>query len=372
MTQLSQNRTFRLCDRQLDLDLWQKLYYNNQKEYLRKRLLAIRYLYEGKSRKEVSELLDCNYKTLSTWIDKFLEGGLNDLIKPINHQVACRLNLEQKQELKRMVLSDKPTDYGIDRNIWTGEIISSVIELRWGVKLKTTRIYEILNELNLSYQKAHRDYANASEEQQKTFISNLKKKLESKEDKEKIVFFDEFAVYDRPSIFYGWAEKNTRPEIPSNEKGRRNKLNGMIAVDVFTGKEYLKLKEKSKTEDVSDYFSQLCQDSVTEGFEKLTIILDNNSTHKNKMKSQLQEHLLKLKISDKILVNFIHTPTYSPNFNLVEYIIHLLRLKLLHHLPLGVNIQQVKEKLENYFTIYQLQTPEQIQNIIRHICTLVQ
>ena len=41
-----------------------------------------------------------------------------------------------------------------------GKVISNVIELRWGVELKTTRIYEILNELNLSYQKAHRDYAN--------------------------------------------------------------------------------------------------------------------------------------------------------------------------------------------------------------------
>ena len=80
--------------------------------------------------------------------------------------------------------------------------------------------------------------------------------MESKKEKEKIVFFDEFAVYERPSIFYGWAEKNTRPEVPSNEKGRRNKLNGMISVDANTCLEYLKLKEKSKTEDVSDYFLQ--------------------------------------------------------------------------------------------------------------------
>ena len=56
-----------------------------------------------------------------------------------------------------------------------GKVISNVIELRWGVELKTTRIYEILNELNLSYQKAYRDYANASQEQQKTFILSLKK-----------------------------------------------------------------------------------------------------------------------------------------------------------------------------------------------------
>lgn len=169
------NRTFRLSDRQLDSELWQKLYYKCQQEYLRKRLLAIKYLYEGKTRIEVSELLNCHYKTLSTWIDKFLSGGLNNLIEPITHQVESRLNLKQKQALKKMLLSEKPIDYGIDRNIWTGKIISNVIELRWGVKLKTTRIYEILNELNLSYQKAHRDYANANKEQQKEFIWNLKK-----------------------------------------------------------------------------------------------------------------------------------------------------------------------------------------------------
>jgi len=36
--------------------------------------------------------------------------------------------------------------------------------------------------------------------------------------------------------------KNTAPEVPSNEKECRNKLNGMISVDAFRAQEYLKLK----------------------------------------------------------------------------------------------------------------------------------
>ena len=55
--------------------------------------MAIKYLYEGKTRKEVSDLLDCHYKILSTWIDKFLEGGLKNLIQLITHQVSSRLNI---------------------------------------------------------------------------------------------------------------------------------------------------------------------------------------------------------------------------------------------------------------------------------------
>ena len=69
------------------------------------------------------------------------------------------------------------------------------------------------------------------------------------------------------------------------------------------------------------------------------------------MKYQLKFHLINAQISDKIVVDFIHTPIYSPNFNLVEYIIHLLRLKLLHYLSLDVNIQQVKGYIRKIFPI---------------------
>ncbi|MCL2929089.1 MAG: hypothetical protein O4861_04445 [Trichodesmium sp. St16_bin4-tuft] len=42
--------------------------------------MTIKYLYEGKTRTEVSDLLDCHYQILSTWIDKFLEGELKNLV----------------------------------------------------------------------------------------------------------------------------------------------------------------------------------------------------------------------------------------------------------------------------------------------------
>jgi transposase len=74
-----------------------------------------------------------------------------------------------------MLLEQKPIDYGIDRYIWTGKIISQVIHSRWGVTLRNSRIYEIIEQLNLSHQKAHRDYANADERLQQQFVEILKK-----------------------------------------------------------------------------------------------------------------------------------------------------------------------------------------------------
>lgn len=168
-------RSDKLRQIQPDWDLWQKLYYKHPQAYLRQRLLAIKYLWEGKSRPEVTQLLGCNYKSLTKWIDKFLEGGLQKLAQPITHQVRSRLKPEQQLELKKMLLEQKPTDYGIDRYIWTGKIISQVIHSRWGVTLKDTRIYEIIEQLNLSHQKAHRDYANADKSLQQQFVEILKK-----------------------------------------------------------------------------------------------------------------------------------------------------------------------------------------------------
>ena len=172
----------------LDKQEWQRLYYRNQQSYIRQRLSAIRHLSEGKSRAEVAILVGCRDLALAKWIKKYLEKGLTGLVEPIKHQVKSKLDKEQQKEIKRMLLEERPTKYGIDREIWTGNIIAEVIKQRWEVELKTSRIYEILSELNLSHQKAHRDYANASPEKQKEFIEILKKNGKEKEWRENPVF----------------------------------------------------------------------------------------------------------------------------------------------------------------------------------------
>lgn len=169
------NRTQALRDKPFDADEWQKLYYRNQQQYMRRRLDAIKLLHEGHKRTQVSEQIGCCYDTLTTWIDRYLSDGLQGLVTPIEHQKPSRLTPEQQQQLKAMVLGERPIDYGYDRHLWTGAILSAVIEQRFEVKLKDSRIYEILSELGLSYQRAHRDYANADPEAQKEWVETVKK-----------------------------------------------------------------------------------------------------------------------------------------------------------------------------------------------------
>lgn len=164
-----------LRNKGMDAEEWQKTYYKHQQQYIRKRLDAIKYLLEGKSRKEVMEKVGCARESLAKWIDLYLEGGLKALSAIVKSQRTERLSVEQKAEMKRMLLEQKPTDYGIDRQIWTAQIILEVIDQRWGVKLKDSRIYDILASMGLSHQKAHRDYENSNIEVQQEFVKTIKK-----------------------------------------------------------------------------------------------------------------------------------------------------------------------------------------------------
>jgi len=126
---------------------------------------TIKLLSQGSSRTQACEQVGCRYDTLTNWLDKYLNGGLSELVSPIRHQKPSRLSAEQ-QQLKAMVMTQRPIDYGIERQMWTGAILSEVIAQRFEVQLKDSRIYELLEELGL-YQRPIA-YANADPQAQKS------------------------------------------------------------------------------------------------------------------------------------------------------------------------------------------------------------
>ena len=169
------SRLEQLKTKSFEKEEWQKLFYKHQQQYIRKRLEAIKYLHEGKTRREVMVEVGCARQSLITWIDMYCQGGLEALTTPIKSEREQRLGLEEKAELKKIILEKKPTDYGIDRQIWTGKIIIEVINQKWHKQLKDSRIYDILKEIGLSHQKAHRDYENSDRKAQEEFVTTIKK-----------------------------------------------------------------------------------------------------------------------------------------------------------------------------------------------------
>lgn len=133
----------------------------------------------------------------------------------------------------------------------------------------------------------------------------------------------------------------------------------------------MRLSDKAKTEDISIYLAEFCLDCIELGFDKLSIVLDNNTTHKQKMRTQLMVHLQQMGLSNEIEVEFIYLPAYSPKLNLVEYVIHLIRLRFLHHLPIGTSLQDIEQQLAKFLQSHQFLNAEQVQKTLNYILALV-
>lgn len=159
----------------LDKALWQKLYNKHQQSYKRKRLEAIRLAQAAKTTLGLQKAVGCGHTSLNTWMDTYLQEGLQGLLTNITHKKPQRLTAHQRGKLAVMITDQQPCDVGLDAYIWTAALIKELIKQEFAVDYQTSGIYKLLSRLGLSHQKAHRDYANASKEEQRAFIDTLKK-----------------------------------------------------------------------------------------------------------------------------------------------------------------------------------------------------
>ena len=184
------------------------------------------------------------------------------------------------------------------------------------------------------------------------------------------MFYDEFSVSEQNSTYYSWAKHNSRPIVKSNESTRK-RANGLLSIDVLTGKEYLWLTSHAQSDDVARYMAHLAVDMTKEGMEQVEILLDRNTTHQRKMQALFKQEVHKLGLDKQIKVIFTYLPAYSPKLNLVEYAIHLLRQDCLHHRPYGMKLVEIEQKLEQHLAKGAILTAQQVINILQHIEDLV-
>ena len=95
----------------LDMEAWQTYYRRNQQQYIRRRLDAIRLFWEGKSRQLIAQELAITYKTLSTYLDLYKQGGLAGLVTPIVKPRLRVLTEQQMEQVKHIVLHEHPQAY---------------------------------------------------------------------------------------------------------------------------------------------------------------------------------------------------------------------------------------------------------------------
>jgi transposase len=89
------------------------------------------------------------------------------------------------------------------------------------------------------------------------------------------------------------------------------------------------------------------------------------------MQKQLAIHLEQMGLARAIQVEYLYLPSYSPKLPLVEYVIHLLRLRFLHHLPIGTTLAEIEQQLNQFLDDHQFLSAEQVQKTLNFIFSLV-
>lgn len=200
-----------------DKSVWHKYHRNHQAEYIRVRLNCIKYFAEGYDFSGVAAKLGIGSQAVRNAINAYISGGYKAVVAPIVRRQPTLLTSEQEANFVQVILNTHPTDHGFDANIWTGNLMCDYIKKTYNVAYKSG-IYSLLKRLKLSHQRAHADYTNADPEAQANFITGFETTLCSEPPTTAVVFADEFSVCEKPTPYYGWAKRNTRPRVKTNEK----------------------------------------------------------------------------------------------------------------------------------------------------------
>lgn len=186
---------------------------------------------------------------------------------------------------------------------------------------------------------------------------------------------DEFALQSVPNTGYAWAPKNTAPVVPSDEC-HRQRLNGILTVDLEHSTTHVDFRSASKTADVVWVVVLTVLRYARWGFHWITVLLDNARTHRPDMEAAVRVWLAE--IADlyhwedlkRTTVEFLHTPPYSPAFNPAEYLIHWVRQDALYHLPWTFTLQEKADRVRYHLAQGPPLTSKQMHNLLRHIYNL--
>lgn len=140
-----------------------------------------------------------------------------------------------------------------------------------------------------------------------------------------------------------------------------------MAIDLLNAEYFFQANEKAKSEQIAEYFVDLAKHFQDKNKKKIAIFFDRNPTHKKKM----QDIFAELSKNLTIRVEFHLMAAYSPKLNLVEYVIHWIRQKVLHHADARKSLPEFQTIIENLCKKGEILNKEQIINILCHIESLV-
>jgi transposase len=151
------------------------LFRNDEKYTMGLRLYAVYQVSLGQSSRNLEMLYNTSAKQILNWVHRFEAKGIEGLKDKEGRGRTSRLNKEQENELRNLLMSGLPSDYGFNTATWTGPILIEWINTQYKILYKKAQIYNILKRLGFTYQKGRGIFPEADNNKQEIFKETLKK-----------------------------------------------------------------------------------------------------------------------------------------------------------------------------------------------------
>jgi transposase len=158
-----------------DHDKLVELYKTEKNSRLKERYHALALMHELKSCYKVAKIMKRSDVTIQSWVKSFNTGGLPALVPSASPGRPSRLSMDQKEELKKDVLTH-PRKLGCDFSNWKGKNVSEHVKNKFGVLLKVRQCQYLLHELGFTLQRPRYAFPKANRDDQEQFVQEIKKR----------------------------------------------------------------------------------------------------------------------------------------------------------------------------------------------------
>ncbi|KAA6333910.1 hypothetical protein EZS27_017737 [termite gut metagenome] len=133
---------------------------------------AVYQIAQGKKAEELEELYQTSHKSICNRVHRYNAEGLSGLVDRPRKGRPSRLSAARQEMVKQAVLKT-PDQYGYDSAAWTGAMVIPYVENTFGASYKKARIYNLLHNPGLSFQRGRASCPEAGDREER--VGALKK-----------------------------------------------------------------------------------------------------------------------------------------------------------------------------------------------------
>jgi len=277
------------------------------KEQYQVRKNIIRISKQGKSSKEISEILDVSLRHVQSTIKTYKDGGITG-IKPKQRgrkQGDKRtLTPAQEKEIRNIIVDKNPEQLKLPGCMWTRNNIRDLIKHKYKINMPLSTLGYYLARWGFSVQRPRKQaYKQDEQKVDKWFNEEFTGITErAKAENAEIFFGDEVGVQNTANYAKGYAPIGQTPVVKVESK--KMKANMLSAISNRGKLRFVIYKDNMNSDKLIDFMRRLINDIK----KKVFLILDNLRVHHSKkVRKWLEKH--------KARIEVFYLPPYAPEYN---------------------------------------------------------